>query len=61
MINLLISINPIQLFKTFMSYNLMNPMDRINFSNELKNGNFFIIVLWKDIFCVSVYVFNDLR
>ena len=39
----------------------MNPMDRINFSNELKNGNIFITLLRIDIICLSVYVVDDPR
>tara|TARA_Y100000816_G_C25779979_1_gene409156 strand:+ start:113 stop:415 length:303 start_codon:yes stop_codon:yes gene_type:complete len=50
-----------QLFKTLLSYNFMNPMDRINFSNELKNGNIFITLLRIDIICLSVYVVDDPR
>ncbi len=50
-----------QLFKTLLSYNFMNPMDRINFSNELKNGNIFITFLRIYIICLSVYVVDDPR
>ena len=39
----------------------MNPMDRINFSNELKNGNIFITFLRIYIICLSVYVVDDPR
>ena len=54
-------INLGQLFKTLLSYNFINPIDRINFSNELKNGKNFIIFLRIDIICLSVYVVDDPR